>query len=209
MTSKVFTITPAGDVPAIRLPDPARVFLDRAERFDALAKDHSLGEWLAFLGRLSRAQHEALEEVADVGLPDADELDRARTHGMPPLTAASYKRPPAWRAALGRIVEALQQDAPEGLRDTIHHTVQEREHFRNLLALGLTDSFRMFEQPPKSFSWWDYRMLGYPKNRGLRIDHILVSQALQPKVRGCLIDRVPRKWEKPSDHTPVVVELAD
>lgn len=98
---------------------------------------------------------------------------------------------------------------PEGLRDTIHHTVQEREHFRNLLALGLTDSFRMFEQPPKSFSWWDYRMLGYPKNRGLRIDHILVSQALQPKVRGCLIDRVPRKWEKPSDHTPVVVELAD
>lgn len=119
MSSKIFEIKPSGDVPAIRLPDPARIFLDRAERFDALAKDHSLGEWLSFLGRLSRAQHEALEEVADVGLPDADELDRARSHGMPPLTAASYKRPPAWRAALGRIVETVQPDAPEGLRDTL------------------------------------------------------------------------------------------
>ncbi len=96
---------------------------------------------------------------------------------------------------------------PEGLRDTIHHTREEREHFRQLLALGLTDSFRMFEQLPKSYSWWDYRMLGYQKNRGLRIDHILVSEALKPQVKGCTIDRVPRKWEKPSDHAPVTVEL--
>jgi exodeoxyribonuclease-3 len=97
---------------------------------------------------------------------------------------------------------------PVGLKDTIHHTVEERAHFQQLLALGLTDSFRMFEQPPKSYSWWDYRMLGYQKNRGLRIDHILVSEALKPLVRGCVIDRVPRKWDKPSDHAPVVVELA-
>ena len=96
---------------------------------------------------------------------------------------------------------------PEGLRDTIHHTKEEREHFRQLLALGLTDSFRMFEQAPKSYSWWDYRMLGYQKNRGLRIDHILVSEALKPQVKGCTIDRVPRKWEKPSDHAPVVLDL--
>jgi exodeoxyribonuclease-3 len=97
---------------------------------------------------------------------------------------------------------------PEGLRDTIHHTREEREHFRQLIALGLIDSFRMFEQAPKSYSWWDYRMLGYQKNRGLRIDHILVSDALKPQVKGCTIDRVPRKWEKPSDHAPVTVELA-
>ena len=97
---------------------------------------------------------------------------------------------------------------PVGLKDTIHHTVQEREHFQRMLQLGLTDSFRMFEQAPKSFSWWDYRMLGYQKNRGLRIDHILVSDLLKPLVKSCVIDRVPRKWEKPSDHTPVVVELA-
>ena len=96
---------------------------------------------------------------------------------------------------------------PEGLRETIHHTSEEREHFRALLGLGLTDSFRLFEQPPKSYSWWDYRMLGYQKNRGLRIDHILVSEALKPMVHSCTIDRLPRKREKPSDHTPVLLDL--
>jgi exodeoxyribonuclease III len=96
---------------------------------------------------------------------------------------------------------------PVGLRETIHHTTEERQHFRALLELGLTDAFRAFEQPEKSFSWWDYRMLGYQKNRGLRIDHILVSEALKPKLKSCVIDRVPRKWEKPSDHAPVVAEL--
>ncbi|MBG9386449.1 exodeoxyribonuclease III [Caenimonas aquaedulcis] len=96
---------------------------------------------------------------------------------------------------------------PEGLRETIHHTSEEREHFRQIVGLGLCDSFRLFEQPEKSFSWWDYRMLGYPKNRGLRIDHILVSDAVRPHVKSCGIDRVPRKWDKPSDHAPVTVEL--
>jgi len=96
---------------------------------------------------------------------------------------------------------------PVGLAETIHHTSEERAHFKALLELGLTDSFRLFDQPEKSYSWWDYRMLGYQKNRGLRIDHILVSQPLVPLVRSSTIDRVPRKWEKPSDHAPVVVEL--
>ena len=96
---------------------------------------------------------------------------------------------------------------PEGLRETIHHTTEEREHFRGLVGLGLIDSFRLFEQPEKSFSWWDYRMLGYQKNRGLRIDHILVSEALKPRVAGCSIDRTPRKWKQPSDHAPVTVEI--
>lgn len=97
---------------------------------------------------------------------------------------------------------------PDGLRETIHHTTEEREHFRRLLALGLVDSFRLFDQPEKSFSWWDYRMLGYQKNRGLRIDHVLVSEAVKPRVTACAIDRAPRKWEKPSDHAPVTVEIA-
>jgi exodeoxyribonuclease III len=96
---------------------------------------------------------------------------------------------------------------PEGLRETIHHTSEEREHFRQLLALGLVDSFRLFEQPERSFSWWDYRMLGYQKNRGLRIDHILVTKELATHARGCVIDRAPRKWEKPSDHAPVTLEI--
>ncbi|MBO9680534.1 MAG: exodeoxyribonuclease III [Acidovorax sp.] len=96
---------------------------------------------------------------------------------------------------------------PEGLRETIHHTTAERDHFKALLQMGLTDAFRMFEQPEKSFSWWDYRMLGFQKNRGLRIDHILVSDALKPRVQACTIDRAPRKNKQPSDHTPVVVTL--
>ena len=97
---------------------------------------------------------------------------------------------------------------PEGLRETIHHTSEERAHFQALLALGLSDAFRMFEQPEKSYSWWDYRDFGFRRNRGLRIDHILVSEALKPLVTACTIDRLPRKNERPSDHTPVVVDLA-
>ncbi|MBS0608610.1 MAG: exodeoxyribonuclease III [Proteobacteria bacterium] len=97
---------------------------------------------------------------------------------------------------------------PVGLKDTIHHTVEERRHFQDLLALGLTDAYRLFEQPEKSYSWWDYRMLGFQKNRGLRIDHILVSQALRAGVTACHIDRAPRKNPQPSDHAPVVVTLA-
>ena len=97
---------------------------------------------------------------------------------------------------------------PEGLRETIHHTSEERAHFQALLALGLTDAFRMFEQPEKSYSWWDYRDFGFRRNRGLRIDHILVSEALKPLVTACTIDKLPRKNERPSDHTPVVVDLS-
>ncbi len=80
-------------------------------------------------------------------------------------------------------------------------------HFQRLLDLGLTDAFRLFEQPEKSYSWWDYRMLGFQKNRGLRIDHILVSQALRAGVTACHVDRAPRKNPQPSDHAPVVATL--
>jgi exodeoxyribonuclease-3 len=90
----------------------------------------------------------------------------------------------------------------------IHCTPEERGHFQALLGLGLSDAFRLFEQAPKSWSWWDYRNLAFRKNQGLRIDHILVSEALKAKVRACLIDKQPRKNERPSDHAPVVVELA-
>lgn len=96
---------------------------------------------------------------------------------------------------------------PEGLRGTIHHTAEERQHFQAFLALGLSDAYRLFEQPEKNYSWWDYRMLGFQKNRGLRIDHILVSDALCSSVTACHIDRVPRKNTQPSDHAPVVVTL--
>jgi exodeoxyribonuclease III len=89
----------------------------------------------------------------------------------------------------------------------IHCTDEEREHFRQLVALGLHDAFRLFEQAPKSWSWWDYRNLAFRKNQGLRIDIILVSELLKSKVSACHIDKLPRKNERPSDHTPVVVTL--
>ena len=85
----------------------------------------------------------------------------------------------------------------------------ERAAFRRFLNLGLTDSFRLFEQPQKSFSWWDYRMLGFQKNRGLRIDHILLSAPLAARCTAAAINREIRKLERPSDHAPVIAELAD
>ena len=89
----------------------------------------------------------------------------------------------------------------------IHCTDEEREHFRQLIAIGLVDAFRLFEQPPKSWTWWDYRNLAFRRNQGLRIDHILVSEALKPRVSACMIDKAPRKNERPSDHAPVILTL--
>ena len=89
----------------------------------------------------------------------------------------------------------------------IHCTDEERAHFRALIGLGLTDAFRLFEQAPRSWSWWDYRNLAFRKNQGLRIDHILVSEALKGQVSACSIDKQPRRNERPSDHAPVIVEL--
>lgn len=81
---------------------------------------------------------------------------------------------------------------------------EERKAFQELIELGLTDSFRMFEQPPKTFSWWDYRMMGFRRNAGLRIDHILLSESLKQKCSASLVDKEPRTWEQPSDHAPVI-----
>jgi exodeoxyribonuclease-3 len=96
---------------------------------------------------------------------------------------------------------------PVGMRDQIHCTEEERYHLRALIAMGFHDSLRLFEQPAKSYSWWDYRDFGFKRNRGLRIDHILVSNALKPGVSACQIDKAPRKNERPSDHAPVVLTL--
>jgi exodeoxyribonuclease III len=96
---------------------------------------------------------------------------------------------------------------PEGLRETIHHTEAERDQFKHLFGLGLHDAFRLFEQAPKLYSWWDYRDMAFRRNKGLRIDYTLVSDALKPKVQSCIIDKTPRKNERPSDHTPVICSL--
>ena len=99
------------------------------------------------------------------------------------------------------------RDAHPDWKDEIHVSAPEREAFAALTALGLTDAFRLFEQPEPSFSWWDYRMGAFRRNFGLRIDHVLVSEALRPACSACVIDKAPRKLERPSDHAPVVLEL--
>jgi len=83
----------------------------------------------------------------------------------------------------------------------------ERNAFQSLVSLGLHDSFRMFEQAPKTYSWWDYRMMGFRRNAGLRIDHILLSEALKQKCSASMVDKEPRTWEQPSDHAPVIAQI--
>ncbi len=92
-------------------------------------------------------------------------------------------------------------------KDQVLCSEPEREAFRELLGLGLKDSFRLFEQPEKSFSWWDYRMMGFRRNHGLRIDHILLSDALAASCTESRIDRDMRKLERPSDHAPVIATI--
>jgi exodeoxyribonuclease III len=83
----------------------------------------------------------------------------------------------------------------------------ERAALRALLALGLKDSFRLFEQPERSFSWWDYRQAAFRRNLGLRIDHVLISESLAARCVQCQIDTAPRRLERPSDHAPVIAEF--
>jgi exodeoxyribonuclease-3 len=96
---------------------------------------------------------------------------------------------------------------PEAWRGQVLCSDNERAAFQQLLAAGLKDSFRLFEQPEKSYSWWDYRELAFRRNRGLRIDHVLVSTELAATCKAGGIDKEPRRWERPSDHAPVWVEL--
>lgn len=100
------------------------------------------------------------------------------------------------------------RDAHPDWKDGLLVSPQERKAFQKLLELGLQDAFRLFEQPEKSFSWWDYRMMAFRRNFGLRIDHLLVSTALVSQTTRCWVDKTPRKLERPSDHAPVVLEVA-
>lgn len=131
-------------------------------------------------------------------------------------------------------LEALQQYVREALTDAKHFVMlgdyniapadedvydpvawgnevlcseKERAALKALMDLGLKDAFRLFDQPANKYSWWDYRQLAFVKNRGLRIDHLLVNASLAAACQRCEIDRTPRKWEKPSDHAPVWAEF--
>jgi exodeoxyribonuclease-3 len=96
---------------------------------------------------------------------------------------------------------------PEAWHERILCSTPEREALRKILALGLTDTFRLFDQEEASYSWWDYRAAGFRRNRGLRIDLVLASKALADNCRASGIDKEPRRLERPSDHTPVMAEF--
>lgn len=134
----------------------------------------------------------------------------------------------AW---LDHLVAWLAQSTPEALSNTIllgdyniaphekdtHDPAKweggilcspaERERFEKLVALGLEDSFRKFDQSEKAFTWWDYRQAGFRRGLGLRIDHLLIGANIAARATGCVIDKAPRKREQPSDHTPVILTI--
>ncbi len=96
---------------------------------------------------------------------------------------------------------------PKAWEGSVLVTPEERRAFNEVLGLGFKDSFRLFDQPDKAFTWWDYRMNAFRRNMGLRIDHILLSDALATKCTTCKVDIFPRKMERPSDHAPVMAEV--
>lgn len=97
---------------------------------------------------------------------------------------------------------------PKRWAGQIHFSEPERAALRRVMEeIGLADAFRLFEQPAKEFSWWDYRLAAFQRNWGLRIDHILLSPELAKRCTACTIDKSPRRLERPSDHAPVIAEL--
>ena len=96
---------------------------------------------------------------------------------------------------------------PEAWHERILCSTAERQALQRIIDLGLADTFRLFDQPENSYSWWDYRAAAFRRNMGLRIDLILASRSLSSTCTACLIDREPRTLERPSDHAPVIAEF--
>jgi exodeoxyribonuclease-3 len=97
--------------------------------------------------------------------------------------------------------------APEEMQDAIGFMQEEREALENLRGWGFVDLFRKFHSE-QQFTWWDYRMNMFKRHMGMRIDYAWGSEALSVRVADCMVDVEPRRWEKPSDHTPVVVTIS-
>ena len=96
---------------------------------------------------------------------------------------------------------------PDSWREKILCSTPEREALQRIFDLGLSDTFRLFEQEEKTWSWWDYRMAAFRRNMGLRIDLVLASAAMADICSAAYIDKEPRRQDRPSDHTPVIAEF--
>lgn len=142
---------PAEEAAPYLLPNPGSIFADRAGRFAALAEEHSLGDWLRFLGKLSQAQHEILKGLPALPLPNAASLEQARTHGMPPLNASSLARPAAWRFALQQLAQRLEKEVPEGaqkaLKGLFSASEADLEKLADMLLAGEPDSEHAAQLP--------------------------------------------------------------
>ena len=103
--------------------------------------------------------------------------------------------------------EDIDMYDPEGWKDQVLCSEPERNAWKEMLGLGLYDSFRIFNQEAKQYSWWDYRNFAFRRKMGLRIDHLLISEEVKQLAVKCEIDAAPRKNERPSDHTPVVLTI--
>lgn len=154
--------------------------------------------------------------VIDLYIPNGSEVGSEK-----------YEYKLGWLASLRRFLEAEMQNHekvvvlgdfniapadedvhdPEKWGEAILCSPAERKALRDLLDLGLTDVFRKFEHPLKTFSWWDYRAAGFRRNAGLRIDLILTSDVMTKSCTASYVDKEPRAWERPSDHAPVVAEF--
>jgi FdhE protein len=116
MTEPQRPVLPSSEPPRLIAPDRTTLFLNRAKRFDELAEGHALGDWLRFLGRLSAAQHTALQALPALPLPDADALVQAHQHRMPPVPAQHWPRDAAWQRVLDQLIDALREAAPTPAR---------------------------------------------------------------------------------------------
>jgi exodeoxyribonuclease-3 len=125
-------------------------------------------------------------------------LDRKHTPTEPLVLCGDYNVAPA----------DLDVHDPGAWREQVLCSTPEREALARIKDFGFTDSFRTLHPDVQAFTWWDYRMLGFPKNKGLRIDHAFVTQPLAERLHACRIDRDERKGDKPSDHAPLLIELA-
>ncbi|MBE9032976.1 exodeoxyribonuclease III [filamentous cyanobacterium LEGE 11480] len=143
------------------------------------------------------------------------------------IGSEKYEYKLAWLKLLKQYLTALLQENPDllicgdfniALEDIDLHNPEkrakhimssdvEREALQDVLALGLQDAFRKFNQEPGQYSWWDYRAGSFPRDKGWRIDHHYLTPNLYDRAVGCVIDKAPRELTKPSDHTPVIVEL--
>jgi exodeoxyribonuclease III len=155
-------------------------------------------------------------QVVNVYVPNGSEIGSEK-----------YEYKLAWLKLLKKYLAALLEETPDllicgdfniALEDIDLHNPEkrathimasdvEREALRDILTLGLQDAFRKFNQEPGQYSWWDYRAAAFPRDKGWRIDHHYLTPTIYDRAVSCVIDKAPRELEKPSDHTPVIVEL--